>query len=433
MSPRSPDLQADLQPDPQPDPAASRRTRRLLPRVLVLIAAVAGGSAWWAYAQQRPPATEGASGPASAAGAASKPRGSGRVQPVSVATVSPRDIQVQLSAIGNITAANTAVVKPKIEAELRRVLFKEGQWVKAGTLLAELDDRSLQIALAQAQGQLARDEAVLANAQVDLERFRDLLAKDAIAKQQVDTQAALVRQLQGTVQIDQASVGNARLLLSYTRITAPIDGRVGLRQVDLGNVVKPGDPNGLVTLTQAKPVNVVFAVPDTHLQAINEQLAAGARLPVEAWDREGRQRLAVGQLGSTDNAIDIATSTIKLKAAFPNDTLALFPNQFVNVRLRLNQLTGQLAVPAAALLRDGQGSFVYRVGEDRTVSARRVTAGATDGGWVAVQGDVKLGDTVVTDGVDRLREGASVEVIKPAGRDAGDAPGKEGGRRKRDR
>jgi multidrug efflux system membrane fusion protein len=355
------------------------------------------------------------------------------VQPVSVAAVAKRDIQVGVSAIGNISAANTAVVKAKIEGELKRIHFKEGQWVKAGTLLAELDDRALQISLAQTQGQLVRDEALLSNAQLDLERFRDLLAKDAIAKQQVDTQAALVQQLRGTVQIDQAVVGNARLLLSYTRITAPIEGRVGLKQVDLGNVLKPSDANGLVTLTQAKPVNVVFAVPEGHLNQINEQLSAGAKLEVEAWDREGRQRVATGHLGSTDNAIDAATSTIKLKAAFPNSDLTLFPNQFVNVKLRLATLEDQLAVPAAALLRDGQGSFVYRVGEDRTVSIRRVQAGATDGGWVGVKGEIRSGDKVVTDGVDRLREGSLVEVIKPPNREPGGGGKEGGGRKKRDR
>lgn len=415
-------------------PSAAARPRpvhpsagKALPWVIAAVLAVGSGGAWWAYAQR----ASGAEGPAAAASAASAPRpGGGRVQPVSVAAVARRDIQVSVSAIGSIAAANTAVVKAKIEGELRRIHFKEGQWVKAGALLAELDDRALQISLAQAQGQLARDEALLANAQLDHERFRDLLAKDAIAKQQVDTQGALVRQLQGTVQIDQAIVSNAKLLLSHTRIVAPIEGRVGLKQVDLGNVLKPGDANGLVTITQARPVNVVFAVPEAHLRQISEQVADGNRLPVEAWDREGRQRVATGHLGSTDNAIDAATSTIKLKAAFDNKDLALFPNQFVNVKLHLATLEGQLAVPAAALLRDGQGSFVYRVGDDRTVSVRRVTAGATDGGWVSVKGEVKPGDKVVTDGVDRLREGSTVEVIKPPG---GDRAGSEGGRKKRDR
>lgn len=401
---------------------------RVKPALLLLLLGLGGGAAWWAYAQQqsKPAQTgEAAASAASPASAGSAPRlGSGRVQPVSVAAVERRDLRVNIQAIGSIAAANTAVVKAKIEGELKRIHFKEGQWIKAGALLAELDDRALQIALAQAEGQLARDQALLANSQLDLQRFNDLLAKDAIAKQQVDTQAAQVRQLQGSVQIDQAQVANARLQLSYTRITAPIEGRVGLKQVDLGNVLKPGDAGGLVSIAQARPVNVVFAVPDIHLRRLTEQLSTGAKLPVEAWDREGQQRLALGHLGSSDNAIDAATSTLKLKAAFPNADLALFPNQFVNVRLQLATLSDQLVVPAAALLRDGQGSYVYRVEADKTVSIQRVQAGASEGGWVSVQAKLAPGERVVTDGVDRLREGSTVEVIKPPAKDQKDAPGK---------
>jgi len=405
---------------------------RARPWLLAALSIPAAGAVWWAYphigalAQQ---AGGSASSPAS--GAASGPRfGGGRVQPVSVTEVRRQDIHITVNAIGNIAAANTAVVKAKIEGELLRIHFKEGQWVKAGALLAEQDSRALQISLSQAEGQLARDQALLQNARLDLERFRDLLGKDAIAKQQVDTQAAQVRQLQGTVQIDQALVDNARLQLSYTRIVAPIEGRIGLKQVDLGNVLRPGDAGGLVSIAQARPVNVVFAVPDVHLQRLNEQLAVGRKLQIEAWDREGLRRLAVGTLGSIDNAIDAATGTVKLKAAFPNADLSLFPNQFVNVRLQLATLEQQLAVPAAALLRDGQGSFVYRVNADNTVSIQHVQAGASDGAWVGVQGSLQPGERVVTDGVDRLREGSQVEVIKPQYKDnAPERNGRRGGKR----
>ncbi|MCV2355664.1 MdtA/MuxA family multidrug efflux RND transporter periplasmic adaptor subunit [Paucibacter sp. B2R-40] len=423
--------------NPSPNKPAPPKSsgQRALPWAIATLLALGAGGAWWAYAQQRGESSASSGSNASASGAASAPGkpasgarfGGGRVQPVSVASVAKRDIQVTVSAIGTISAANTAVVKAKIEGELKRIHFKEGQWVKAGALLAELDDRALQINLAQTEGQLARDQALLQNARLDLERFRELLAKDAIAKQQVDTQAAQVRQLQGTVQIGQALVDNARLQLSYTRIVAPIEGRVGLKQVDLGNVLKPGDVGGLISIAQSKPVNVVFAVPDIHLRRLNEQLAAGQKLQVEAWDREGLRRLAVGQLGSSDNAIDAATGTIKLKAAFPNADLSLFPNQFVNVRLQLATLENQLAVPAAALLRDGQGSYVYRVGEDKTVSVQRVQAGASDQGWVSVQGaGLQVGERIVTDGVDRLREGSQVEVIKPQFKDG--QPERGGGR-----
>jgi multidrug efflux system membrane fusion protein len=333
--------------------------------------------------------------------------------------VQQQDIRVRVNAIGTISAANTAVVRAKVEGELKALHFQEGQFVKEGALLAELDPRAWQIALAQAEGQLARDRALLQNAQLDLARFKDLLAKDGIARQQVDTQESQVQQLQGTVQADQAQADNAKLALSYTRITAPIAGRVGLRQADLGNVVKPADTLGLLSIAQTRPVNVVFAVPDAHLPLIQSQLKAGRPLAVEAWDRSQTRRLAVGRVASTDNAIDAATGTLKLKAAFANDDDSLFPNQFVNVRLALATVADTLAVPSAAVLRNEQGDYVYRVNDDRTVSIRRIQAGASDGDWVAVQArapdELKAGDRVVVDGMDRLREGASVDVIRPAG------------------
>jgi multidrug efflux system membrane fusion protein len=419
--------------EPNRPPAAGRA----LPWLIAGLLALGAGGSWWFHLQRATPG-EAVAGASPAASAGSRPGGgrpggprfggSNRVQPVSVGQVRLQDIRITVNAIGSIAAANTAVVKAKIEGELKRLHFKEGQVVKAGALLAELDDRALQITLAQAQGQFTRDQALLQNARLDLERFRDLLAKDAIARQQVDTQEAQVRQLQGTVMTDQAGVDSARLQLSYTRIVAPISGRVGLKQADLGNVVKPGDANGLLSIAQTQPVNLVFAVPDAHLPRLTEQLGAHHALRIEAWDREGQRRLAVGQLDSIDNAIDAATGTVKLKAAFANADAVLFPNQFVNVRLQLATVADALAVPVAALLRGADGAFVYRVGEDKTVSVRKVRAGASDGEWVAVQGDLAPGDTVVTDGVDRLRDGARVEVILPPAAD--DRP-PEGGRRRR--
>jgi multidrug efflux system membrane fusion protein len=336
-----------------------------------------------------------------------------------VAGVRRQDIRITLQAIGTVGAANTAVVRAKIEGELKAIHFKEGQQVRAGALLAELDNRAQQIALAQTEGQLARDQAQLANARLDLARFKDLLAKDGIARQQVDTQEALVRQLQGTVQTDQALVENARLQLSYTRITAPIAGRIGLKLADLGNVVRPSDASGLLSIAQVQPASVVFAVPDQHLPRISEALHKGRPLKVEAWDRDQKRLLATGQVTSTDNAIDAATSTIKLKAVFPNADLGLYPNQFVNVRLQLGSLDGVLAVPAAALMRNADGQYVYLVGEDRSVSMRPVRIEATDGDWVGIQADLQPGDQVVTDGVDRLRDGARVDIIQPGRRERG--------------
>lgn len=403
--------------------------------LIAAAAALAAGGVWWAA--HRGAAADGVASAASSAsgntpgkpGGARRFGGADRPQPISVGAVRRQDVRVTVSAIGTIAAANTAVVKAKVEGELKALHFAEGQTVKAGAVLAEIDPRLFEIALAQAQGQLARDQAQLKNAQLDLERFRDLLSKDGIAKQQVDTQDALVQQLKGTVQSDQAQVDNAKLQLSYTRVTAPISGRIGLKAVDLGNIVHTTDANGLLTIVQTQPVNVVFAVPETHLPRINAQLKAGHVLPVEAWDREQKRKLADGKVASTDNAIDAATGTIKLKAAFPNLDDSLFPNQFVNVRLQVNTLTDSLAVPAAAVLRGAQGTYVYVVNSDKTVSTKRVTVGPADGDWVSVQGDLQPGNPVVTDGVDRLRDGAKVEVIAPASADGADrAGGKAGGR-----
>lgn len=336
-----------------------------------------------------------------------------------------------VGAIGTITAANTAIVRAKIEGELKAIHFKEGQQVKAGAVLAELDARTFQIALAQTQGQLTRDQAQLQNARLDLERFKDLLSKDGIAKQQVDTQDALVRQLQGTVQTDQALVDQAKLQLSYTRITAPISGRIGLKQVDLGNVVRPSDALGLLTISQTQPVNVVFAVPDSHLPRINKQLNADEALPVEAWDREQKNKLAKGDVTSTDNAIDAATGTIKLKALFPNKDGSLFPNQSVQVRLQLATERDSLAAPSNAVQRGSQGTFVYVLNKDKTVSMRRVQTGAGEGDWVSITGDIQPGDQLVTDGAERLREGSHVDIISPnVGAASGAGPGRE--RRKRE-
>jgi multidrug efflux system membrane fusion protein len=384
--------------------------------VLVLVAAAAGGGWWWG--QRSNPALAGTAGPASAAsapaGAASGARrftGNNRVQPVSVATVRTQDVRVLVPAIGNISALNTAVVRVQVSGVLQSVRFQEGQMVKAGQVLAQIDPRSYQIQLAQMQGQLVRDQAQLRNAQLDMERYKDLLAKDSIAKQQVDTQDALVRQLQGTVQTDQAQVDNAKLQLSYTQVTAPISGRLGFRQVDVGNMVQTSDTNGLVSITQTQPLNVVFAVPETHLPVINRRLKAQTPLQVEAWDREQKNLLGEGQVTSTDNAIDTTTGTIKLKAAFANADGKLFPNQFVNVRLQLDLLTGAMVVPSSAIQRGAQGTFVYAVKDDGTVNVRKVRMGTTDGEVVSVQGDVSVGDKVIVDGADRLRDGAKVEVI----------------------
>ena len=346
-----------------------------------------------------------------------------------MAVVRRQDLKVVLAGIGNISALNTATVRTRVEAELKNIRFKEGQLVRAGALLAELDSRSYDIALAQAQSQLAKDQATLKNAQLDLARYKDLLGKDSIARQQVDTQEALVQQLQATLQSDQAQVDNAKLQLSYTKITAPITGRLGLKQADLGNVVRPSDVNGLVTITQTQPISVVFALPEINLPQITRKLKGTEPLMVEAWDRELRTLLATGKVNTTDNSIDPVTGTIKLKAEFANADGSLFPNQFVNVKLQVNTLEAALTVPTPAIQRGAVGTFVYVVKPDNSVAVRRVRTGATEGDWVSVNGELEAGDKVVTDGADRLREGAKVEVITPPPRFGGGAggPGGPGG------
>ncbi len=398
------------------------------PTVLALVALVtaAGAGGWWwsQRAANVPVATsDAASGPAGAAsgpaggasgaGGANARRfgGANRVQPVSVSVARKQDVKVVLTAIGNISALNTATVRARVDGELKAIRFKEGQLVKAGTLLAEIDPRTYQIALAQVQGQLAKDQSLLKNAQLDLARYKDLLAKDSVARQQVDTQEALVGQLNATVQTDQAQVDNARLQLSYTKITAPITGRLGLKLADLGNIVRASDAAGIVTITQTQPISVVFAVPEANLAQITRKLRGNDPLTVQAWDREQRNVLATGKVSTTDNAIDAVTGTIKVKAEFANADGALFPNQFVNIKLQVNTLEDALAVPSTAVQRGAQGTFVYVVKPDSSVSVRRVRTGATEGDWVSVQGDLTAGDKVVTDGADRLREGAKVEVI----------------------
>ncbi|MBS0507377.1 MAG: efflux RND transporter periplasmic adaptor subunit [Proteobacteria bacterium] len=361
--------------------------------VLALLAAVGG---WWYLRGQGAPAA-----------ATGRPGGGPSAQPVSVGKVERRDMRVLVSAIGTMNARATAVVRTKVVGELRALRFKEGDEVQAGQLLAEIDPRSYQAAFDQAQGTLLRDQALLQNARLDLQRYKELLAQDSIASQQVDTQAALVRQYEGTVAADKAQLDAARLQLDYTRVKAPIAGRLGLRGADLGNVVNPSDANGIVTITQLRPIDAVFAVPQAQLARIRERQAAGAELPVELWDREQRQLLAHGRLGALDNAIDTTTDTLRVKAAFANADGRLFPNQFVNIRLQVDKLAGALTVPVAAV----QNNYVYLVQDDGTVTQRRLKVGVTDGDRVSVEGELPEGAQVVTDGLDRLREGAKVTVI----------------------
>jgi multidrug efflux system membrane fusion protein len=295
-----------------------------------------------------------------------------------------------------------------------QVLFKEGQLVRKGDLLAQIDPRPFEVQLTQAEGQMARDQAQLKNAQLDLERYRGLYQQGFVPKQQLDTQEALVRQHEGIVKADQGQIDNAKLQLIYCRITAPIDGRVGLRLVDQGNMVRANDPNGLLVITQLQPITVIFTIPEDHLPAVLAKLKTGEKLPVEAFDREHKRKLATGSLLTVDNQIDPNTGTVRLKAVFPNDDLELFPNQFVNAQLLLDTKHGATLIPSAAVQRGPQGAFVYVVKEDRTVGVRPVTVGVSYAEDSAIEVGIAPPEVIVVDGTEKLREGTKVEIRTPA-------------------
>jgi len=390
--------------------SALRNRHRHPVRTTLIAVALAGliGGVWiWSNHRAQPDSGPG-SGPGNMMGA-----GGNRPQPVSVAEVRTTDIRVWLNALGTVTPRNLVTVRTRVDGTLLRVNFREGQMVEVGDLLAEIDPRPFQIQFDQAKGQLTRDLALLDNARIDLARYKGLLAKDAIASQQVDTQDALVRQYQGIVESDRGQIDNAKLQLEWTRVTAPSSGRIGLRQVDPGNQVHASDADGLASIAQLQPITVLFSAPEANLPAISRRLATREDVPVEAWDREQKRRLADGRLLTTDNQIDPTTGTIKIRAEFANRDQTLFPNQFVNIRLLLDTLPQVKAVPVAAIQRGDKGSFVYRLDPGGTVAMLPVTPGAVDGDWVAVTGEIQAGDKVVTDGVDKLRDGAKAEAIVP--------------------
>ncbi len=330
--------------------------------------------------------------------------------PVAAVPATLGDLKQYISAIGTVTAYNTVTVKSRVDGQLNKVNFTEGQMVKAGDVLAEIDPRPYQVELTQAEGTLAKDLAQLENNKILLARDKELYDQKIIARQDLDNQQSLVGQFAGSIESDKGAVDNAKLQLIYSRITSPITGRVGLRLVDPGNIIHATDTTGLAVITQLQPIAVDFSIPEDDLPSLETAMKADPQLPVEAFDRDFKHKLAQGNLLTTDNQIDQTTGTIKLKASFPNQDNSLFPNQFVNARLLVNTIQNATLIPAAGLQRSQQGSFVYVVKPDKTVEMRPVTVQATQGDVIAINKGLAVGDLVVTDGVDKLQQGSHVSV-----------------------
>jgi multidrug efflux system membrane fusion protein len=352
--------------------------------------------------------------PEPAAGGAAKGRAArGGTVAVTAEEVKQEDFEEWVSLSGTITPLQVVVVRSRVDGQLNKVHFVEGQMVKVGDLLAEIDPRPFQVTLDQARGQLARDEALLANAHKDMDRYTELLKQDSIAKQQVDTQRSLVRQYDAALESDHATVDSATLQLSYTKVTAPLTGRVGLRQVDAGNMIRSTDVNGLVIITQMDPIGMMCAIPQERVAAVRKRLVGNGVVQVEAVDKEMNKVLARGKLLTTDNQIDVTSGTLKLKSQLPNTESLLFPNQFVVTRLLVNIESKATVAPATAIQRGVKGGYAYVLQDDSTVKLQNVVTGPTQGDRVLITEGLKPGDKVITQGVDRLRDGAKVEVITP--------------------
>ena len=379
--------------------------------VLALIAVAAGSYyAWQRHAQPQSSSQTDSPAPHGGKGGDGARR---PLAPVQAATATRQSVPQYLSGLGTVTAANTATVRSRVNGDLLAIHFTEGQQVNAGDLLAEVDPRPYQVALTQAQGQLAKDQATLANARRDLARFEKLAKTSLVSQQELDTQRSLVSETLGTLKADEGGVASAQLNLTYSRITAPIAGRVGLKQVDVGNYVTSGDTTGIVVITQTHPIDVVFTLAENSISAILTAQKSGQSLLVEAWDRSNQNLIASGKLLSLDNQIDVTTGTIKIKARFDNQDDTLFPNQFVNVRLKVNTLQDAVVIPPAALQMGNEGHFVWVVNSDNKVSKKSVVAGLQDSEKVVVSAGLEAGERVVTDGLDRLTEGAKVEIVAP--------------------
>lgn len=393
--------------------SVSRNSRRWLFGLFVLLVVAALAWKFWPGGSQKPGEGDKAATGHMGRSGGMRPGFGGATGPIPV-RVAPAvigDFPLYFKALGTVTALNTINVRSRVGGELVKIAFEEGQMVKAGDLLAEIDPRPYQNALLQAEGTLLQNQAQLKNAQVDLERYRGLYAEDSIAKQTLDTAAALVGQYQGTVKTNQAAVNDAKLNLEFTRIRAPITGRVGLRQLDIGNLVSANDTTALAVITQTQPISVVFTLPENNLDTVLARYRSGAKLPVEAWDRGDVKRQASGLLQSLDNQIDVTTGTLKFKARYENRDQSLFPNQFVNVHLLADTLKGVVLAPTAAIQFGTNGTFVYALEGDKKVTIKKLKIGASDGTNTVVTEGLTAGDRVVLEGTDRLKEGSEVEVV----------------------
>ena len=386
----------------------SNKSRWLFALGVVVVA----GAAWYFWHGQSTSETGATATTSKSAGSGRHGgRFSGALAPVQAATATSEAVPRYLTGLGTITAANTVTVRSRVDGQLLALHFQEGQQVKAGDLLAEIDPSQFKVALAQAQGQLAKDNATLANARRDLARYQQLVKTNLVSRQEMDTQQALVTESLGTVKADEAAVASAQLQLDWTRITAPIDGRVGLKQVDIGNQISSSDTTGIVVLTQTHPIDLVFTLPENDIATVAKAQKTGQSLVVEAWDRTNKQKLSSGTLLSLDNQIDTTTGTIKLKARFNNQDDALFPNQFVNARMLVDTEQNAVVIPTAALQMGNEGNFVWVLNDENKVSKHIVVPGIQDSQKVVISSGLSAGDKVVTDGIDRLTEGTKVEVV----------------------
>jgi membrane fusion protein, multidrug efflux system len=405
------------------DAPAERRSKSLWWVWLLVIAGIALG-VWYFRGSRTPSEAANPSAPAASGRGRGGAGGPGIfVVPVVVAAAQRGDLPVYFNGLGTVTAFNTVAIHSRVDGQLVNVAFKEGQFVHEGDLLVQIDPRPFQVQLEQAQGQLAKDQAQRKDAEVNLGRYKLLFNEGVIPQQQLDTQAALVGQFDGAITSDQSQVDNAKLQLTYCRITAPISGRVGLRLVDTGNIVHANDTNGLLVITQLQPIAVLFSLPQDQLPQVNAKLRAGVQLNVDAFDRDDTQKIAAGKLLTIDNEIDPTTGTYKLKSVFSNADNSLFPNQFVNVHLLVDTKHDLTIVPAPAIQRGPQGTYVYTVGSDNTVKIRPVTIAQTTGNSVGLTGGINAGDVVVIDGQDKLQDGSKVTPT-PAGSNNGGAGAK---------